>query len=163
MMSRKTISLTLAFAAGAMAIAAHAQADSAAGCYGGYYTNVEILEIAENHVLVNSNAFGTGYVLDDRSGPLHGMYGPCMGSIEIKDGAPISANIQCVRTDKDGDKVRITGAFDTPSNGAWKLEGLTGKFVDAKGSGTWGIDIESESHYFACFDGEYKLASDVSG
>ncbi len=161
-MNIKIIGVAATFVAGTIAISAQAQADSAAGCYGGYYTSVEVLEIAENHILVNSNAFGTGYVLNDRSGPLHGMYGPCMGSIEIKDGAPISANIQCVRTDKDGDKVRITGAFDTPSNGAWTMEGLTGKFVDAKGTGTWGIDIESESHYFACFDGEYQM-SGVSG
>jgi hypothetical protein len=67
-----------------------AQADSFKGCYGAKYTYMETLEIAEGHSLTIFRAFGTGYVLEDPKSPFNGLSGPCIGSVEIRDGAMIN-------------------------------------------------------------------------
>ena len=133
------------------------QADSFKGCYGAKYTYMETLEIAEGHSLTIYRAFGTGYVLEDPKSPFNGLSGPCIGAVEIKDGAMINQLGKCIRTDKDGDKVLIIGGAtsDNLTTGTFSFEGLTGKFVGVKGSGTWRDMANDAEYYHTCFEANY--------
>jgi hypothetical protein len=142
-----------------LAISTPAVADPMKGCYGATYSTLEVLEIADDHMVVIYSAFGTGYVLEDASSPIHGMAGPCTGALELKGGVLIDETGKCVRTDADGDKILIFGVSEGDgSKGTWGMEGLTGKFVGATGSGTWWMEADDGNYYLACFDGSWKPA-----
>ena len=49
----------------AITTCATAVAADASACYGAYYTHVEVLQAAPNHVIVSASAQGTGYVTRD--------------------------------------------------------------------------------------------------
>jgi hypothetical protein len=134
-----------------------AKAESFKGCYGAKYTYMETLEIAEGHSLTIFRAFGTGYVLEDSKSPFNGLSGPCIGSVEIRDGAMINQLAKCIRTDKDGDKVLIIGGAtsDNLTTGTFDIEGLTGKFAGVKGSGTWRDTANDAEYYHTCFEATY--------
>jgi len=136
-----------------------AMADPMKGCYGATYTSLDVLEIADGHMVIAYSAFGTGYVLEDTTSAMHGMAGPCTGALEIKGGAVVGSTDKCVRTDADGDKILILGEYEGDgSRGTWGMEGLTGKFVGATGSGTWWMEADDGNYYLACFDGSWKPA-----
>lgn len=155
----KQMAFSALIAAAALAISTPAVADPMKGCYGATYTALEVLEIADGHMVVAYSAFGTGYVLEDTSSAMHGMAGPCTGALELKGGAVVGSTDKCVRTDGDGDKVLISGEYEGDgSKGTWTMEGLTGKFVGATGSGTWWMEADDGNYYLACFDGAWKPA-----
>jgi hypothetical protein len=139
-----------------LAMSFSAAADPMNGCYGAKYTALEVLEITDDHMVIIYSAFGTGYVLEDTASPIHGMAGPCTGAIELKSGALIDQTGKCVRTDADGDRVLISATSEGDgSTGKWGLEGLTGKFVGATGSGSWEITADDGTYYHVCFDGSW--------
>ena len=80
----------------------------AQSCYGAYYTHVDVMQVAPNHVIVTAGAHGTGYVTRDAQSPLKGAYGPCVLFNEVIDGKP-NGELRCVRSDAQGDKFLITG------------------------------------------------------
>ena len=137
-------------------------AAKADGCYGAYYTSLEVLEVAPNHMVITANAFGTGYVTEDPNSPLKGAAGPCLFHNEIIDGKP-NGEGRCVRTDQDGDKLMVIGKItvfnETGMKGIWKISGLTGKWVGTSGNGEWwdaGSGADGK-HYFLCFSGNYQM------
>ncbi len=151
--------LVALIAAATLAISNPAMADPVKGCYGATYTSLDVLEIADGHMVISYSAFGTGYVLEDTASALHGMAGPCTGALELKGGSVVGETGKCVRTDSDGDKILISGTSEGDgSKGTWGLEGLTGKFVGATGSGTWWMEGDDGNYYLACFDGSWKPA-----
>lgn len=108
-----------------------------------------------------AEAYGTGYATNDPNSPMKGAAGPCLIFNEIKDGA-ISGTGRCVRTDRDGDTFAVLAEIDSFSAvggtaGEWAIEGLTGKWVGATGSGRFAVESQSDVHYFMCFDGEFNL------
>ena len=149
----------IAITSGATAVAADASA-----CYGAYYTHVDVLQAAPNHVIVSASAQGTGYVTRDEKSPLKGAYGPCVLFNEVIDGKP-NGELRCVRSDADGDKFLIVGKVKAYSptgamTGSYTISGLTGKWVGAKGGGNFSEDAGSgkdNKHYFVCFDGSYDM------
>ena len=87
--------LVALIAAATLAISNPAMADPVKGCYGATYTSLDVLEIADGHMVISYSAFGTGYVLEDTASALHGMAGPCTGALYqrslIRTHAPICA------------------------------------------------------------------------
>ncbi|MBI1394975.1 MAG: hypothetical protein GC151_03265 [Betaproteobacteria bacterium] len=146
----------------ALGLGGTASAADAGGCYGAYYTNVDVLEVAPNHTVISANAFGTGYVTNDPHSPLKGAAGPCLIYNEIIDGKP-NGQGRCVRTDPQGDKLLIIGKVEgfngSGMTGTWKLVGLTGKWVGASGGGEWwdAGSGKDNKHYFLCFNGTYEM------
>ena len=131
------------------------------GCYGAYYEQLEVLQIADNHLFLTARAFGTGYVTEDRDSPMFGAAGPCLIYNEIIDGKPNGA-ARCVRTDVGGDKLLIKGQVlgcdnGSPLCGTWELEGLTGKWIGANGGGKWWDVGSKDEHYILCFDGSVTM------
>ena len=57
--------LVALIAAATLAISNPAMADPVKGCYGATYTSLDVLEIADGHMVISYSAFGTGYVLED--------------------------------------------------------------------------------------------------
>ena len=81
----------------AITTCATAVAADASACYGAYYTHVDVLQAAPNHVIVSASALGTGYVTRDDKSPLKGAYGPCVLFNEVIDGKP-NGELRCVRS-----------------------------------------------------------------
>lgn len=141
---------------------ASALAADASGCYGAYYSSLEVLQVAENHMVVSANAYGTGYATNDPNSPMKGAAGPCFIFNEIIDGKP-NGEGRCVRTDPQGDKLliigKVTGFNKTGMVGKWTLKGLTGKWVGASGGGEWwdAGSGKGDKHYFLCFNGNYEM------
>lgn len=144
--------------------AAPAGAADASACYGAYYTHVDVMQVAANHVVISAAAHGTGYVTRDDKSPMKGAYGSCVLFNEVIDGKP-NGELRCVRTDAQGDTFLIVGKVKaySPSGamtGSYTITGLTGKWVGAKGGGNFSEDAGSgkdNKHYFVCFDGSYDM------
>jgi len=146
----------------AFGLTSGALAADASGCYGGYFTHMEKLQVAPNHAVISVSSYGTGYVTKDPSSPIKGAAGPCVTFIEIIDGKPTGES-RCIRTDSQGDKFLIIGKPDgfnsTGMKGTWKVKGLTGKWIGASGGGEWwdaGSGKDSQ-HSFECFSGSYEV------
>lgn len=157
--------LAAALAASCLALGANsAGAADASACYGAYYTHVDVMQVAPNHVVISAAAHGTGYVTRDDKSPLKGAYGSCVLFNEVIDGKP-NGELRCVRTDALGDKFLIVGKVKAYSPtgammGSYTINGLTGKWVGAKGGGNFSEDAGSgkdNKHYFVCFDGSYDM------
>lgn len=157
-------SLKVGLALSVVLSCATAVAADASACYGAYYTHVDVLQAAPNHVIVSASALGTGYVTRDDKSPLKGAYGPCVLFNEVIDGKP-NGELRCVRSDAQGDQFLINGKVKSYSPtgammGSYTLTGLTGKWVGAKGGGNFSEDAGSgkdNKHYFVCFDGSYEM------
>ncbi len=150
-------------AGAAMIMSGQGFAADDSGCYGAYFTSLEILQIAENHVYITGTAFGTGYVTTDPNSPLKGAAGPCEFVNDVIDGKPRGEG-RCVRTDPQGDKFLISSkieAFNSTGGmtGKWKMDGLTGKWVGATGGGEWwdAGSGKDGKHYFLCFNGTHEM------
>lgn len=163
---RMTAMITLVATCAGAAIGTRAAAATigAQSCYGAYYTHVEVMQVAPNHVIVSAGAHGTGYVTRDAQSPLKGAYGPCVLFNEVIDGKP-NGELRCVRSDAQGDKFLITGKVKSYTatgamSGSYTVTGLTGKWVGASGGGNFVEDAGSgkdNKHYFVCFDGEVRM------
>jgi len=150
-----SVALTFGPSSGALAA-------DASGCYGAYFTHLEVLQIAPNHKVISVSSYGTGYVPKDSSSLIRGAAGTCLTFIEIIDGTPTGES-RCVRTDPQGDQFLVVGKPDgfnsTGMKGTWKMTGLTGKWVGASGSGNWwdAGSGKDNKHSFECFSGSYKM------
>ncbi len=158
----KLLSNAIAILSLGLSLPEGASAADASGCYGAYYSDLQVLQVAKNHTVITANAFGTGYATTDPNSPLKGAAGPCLLFNEIIDGKP-KGEARCVRTDPQGDQLLVigkpSGTNSTGLTGTWELRGLTGKWVGATGGGDWwdAGSGKGEKHYFLCFKGTFEM------
>lgn len=139
---------------------AHADVQPVGGCYG-YAEDGEVVEIADSHVVVLVRS--DRVLAEERASPMTGAVGTAFGTIEIRDGAVAGGGYSHYE-DRDGDRFLTMWeprGFDDEGRivGGWTLEGLSGKWVDARGGGSWTDQgLPSADFGMNCYDGEVELA-----
>lgn len=161
-MSRALTSCMLA--AGTLAllgVSAHAQ-ESVKGCYSSL-NNDRVMQLAEDHLYVVIDREGMGYITEDRNSVMFGAGGPCYGIVEMRGEELLQNTGYCVRTDPDGDQVRLDWTVEGFRDGLWgfgkwEIAGISGKWIDSSGGGTFEYRKgPSEELEINCFEGEIDV------
>lgn len=137
-------------------------AETVKGCYSSLGNN-QVMQLAEDHLYIVVDAEGMGYITEDRDSVMFGAGGPCYGIIEMQGDKLLQNTGYCVRTDPDGDQVRVDWTMEGFRDGLWgfgkwEIAGISGKWIDSSGGGSFeyrkgpreGLDIN-------CFEGEIDV------
>lgn len=112
-------------------------------------TSSTSVQIAEGHVLINTQSTYSNLATEDGNNPLNGATGPCFGAMEITAPA-IRGSGYCVFTDAGGDMAVVAWTADTlgaegATGGQWSLTGGSGKYDGANGSGRYDLATNAQT------------------
>ena len=128
----------------------------------GTYTAInktQMVEVGPNHMMFAMHAEGLGYALEGAGAntPMQHSAGPCVGSLEIKDGVA-NGRGYCTRKSPQGAKWVVTWVANADVSkgltGTFEIRGVEGPAVGWKGGGTWGPPVDpTPTTYINTFSG----------